>query len=390
MNVLLSSSTIDRSNGYGNITYEFSRSLVEKGVSVTLLLPRDTRDEIPVISGLKIERILPPYLFQAIRPKLFEYLLWKYDNKSKFDIVHSLFETPYAPLMARESRRRKIPFVMGAQGTYGVKPLTEQPERFLLKYAYRTAKTIIVPSAYTKKTILKESGENYDITVIHNGVDFDRFNTATETGVEIRKQYPGKQLLLTVGQLKNRKGQDMVIKALPAILKQHPDTMYLLVGDDGWNGYLNRLAQEVGVSDHVVFVGSVAGKDVPKYFHGCDVYVHTARISGKYYFEGFGIVYLEAAACGKPSVGTDAGGITDALLHEKTGFVAENENIEQVADYINKLLSDQYLRKKMGNEAQEYARLHRWSHITEQYLKVYEDILKKDPVRKTMSYGNLV
>ncbi len=377
MKILLSSSTIDRRNGYGNITYELSRTLVKKGHEVKLLLPIDSKDEGVDIQGFTIEKVLPPYLFQAMRPKIWKYFMWRYKGKEKFDLVHSLFETPYAPLMARESKRMQVPFVVGAQGTYGVKPLTEQPERFFLMYAYNTAKAIIVPSQYTRDAIRTESGKKYDITIIHNGVDYERFNSASTKRDEIKNQFPDKKILLTVGQVKNRKGQDIVIRALPKILEKHPDTMYLIVGDDAWNGYLTKLAKEVGVEKNVIFAGAVASDEVPKYFHACDVYVHTARVAGKYFFEGFGIVYLEAGACGKPSVGTNAGGITDALLHEKTGFVAENENIDQVVGYVNRLLDDEVLRKQMGEEGRIYASKHTWEHITDCYIEVYVRLLKR-------------
>jgi phosphatidylinositol alpha-1,6-mannosyltransferase len=277
--------------------------------------------------------------------------------------------------MAREAKRMGVPFMMGAQGTYGVKPLTEQPERFFLKYAYGEARAIVVPSEYTKATINKEANEQYDITIIHNGVDYERFRNALGTEAELKKQYEGKRILLTVGQVKNRKGQDLVIRALPQILKEHPNTMYLIVGDDGWGGYLEKLADEIGVRDHVVFVGPVESEKVSAYFHACDVYVHTARIAGDYFFEGFGIVYLEAGACGKPSVGTKAGGITDALIHEKTGFVAPNEDVDTVAQYVNSLLGDESLRTKMGEEGRAYAQEHMWDKVTDRFIELYQSLL---------------
>lgn len=378
MKILLSSSTIDRRNGYGNITYELSRTLAEKGIDVTLLLPRDYALPLPKVKGVSIRTILPKYLFQALRPELLRYFTWSFDTKGEtYDLVHSIFEVPYAPLMAREASRLGIPFMMGAQGTYGVKPLEDFPERFFLMYAYNAASAIHVPSMYTRDAIIRHARKKYDITIIHNGVDFERFARADGDTNAIRKQHIGKKILLTVGELKSRKGQDIVIRAMPQVLKKHPNTIYLVVGNDGWNGYLQNLAREIGVAEHVVFVGPISNDIVPEYFHACDVYVHTARIAGKYFFEGFGIVYLEAAACGKPSVGTDAGGITDALLHEKTGFVAQNENYEEVADYINRLLDDPVLSKRMGENAREYARLHTWDQITDRYIGLYGEALRK-------------
>ncbi len=371
MKILLSSSTIDRKNGYGNITYELSRALVQKGVQITLLIPADYPHKIPEIPGVDIHKVLPPYLFQYMRPTFWKYMIWKYKTNEKYDLVHSLFEFPYAPLMAREAKRLEVPFIVGAQGSYGVKPLTEYPERFFLKYAYDTARAIHVPSVYTRDAICKYAKKEYDITVIHNGVDFDRFSSYEEKNNSVKEQYTGKKILLTVGQLKRRKGQDMVIRALPEIISKHPETIYLIVGSDAWNGYLSRLALELGVSDHVVFVGSVSDTDIIKYFHACDVYVHTPRVAGKYFFEGFGIVYLEAGACGKPSVGADAGGIKDALIHNETGFVASNEDVSGIAQYVNKLLSDPVLSAQFGVNARTYALEHTWDKIADQYISLY-------------------
>lgn len=377
MKVLIGSSTLDQKNGYGNITYELSRTLAAKGIKVTLLIPEDYTIALPEILGVQIEKVLPPYLFQAMRPKVLKYLTWRYKTDEKYDLVHSLFETPYAPLLARESKRMGVPFIVGAQGTYGVKPLTEQPERILLKYAYNTAKAIHVPSVYTRDAILKYAGEDYDITVIHNGVDFNRFNTNIGEQNPIRERYQNKKIILTVGQLKSRKGQDIVIRALPEVLKKHPETVYLIVGSDGWNGYLKKLADEIGVGEHVVCTGSVSYKEIIQYFQACDVYVHTPRVAGKYFFEGFGIVYLEAGACGKPAVGTDAGGIRDALLHDVTGFVADDEDVKGVSRYISELLGEPELRARFGNNAREYAQEHEWEVIADQYIDMYTSVLNR-------------
>ncbi len=377
MKVLLSSSTINRKNGYGNITYELSRTLVEKGVEVTLLLPEDCSVEASHVSGLKIEKVLPPYLFRYNHPALLKYLTWSYKTDEKFDLVHSLFEIPYAPLMARESKRMGVPFVVGAQGTYGVKPLHDFPEKYFLKYAYRSAQAIHVPSAYTKQEILKSAGEHYDISIIHNGVDFERFNAVEAISDEFRKRFTGRKVLLTVGELKSRKGQDIVIRALKFVVKKHPEVLYVIVGKDGWKGYLERLVSELNLEQHVLFPGIVSDEDIVKYFAVCDLYVHTPRITAKYYFEGFGIVYLEAAALGKPAVATDAGGIRDAVIDGQTGYVAKDENVEEVAAYIHQLLADEGKRNKFGNSAKEYALRHSWSCIADQYIALYNKVLIK-------------
>jgi phosphatidylinositol alpha-1,6-mannosyltransferase len=362
-------------NGYGNITHELLSSLKEMGHQITLLLPENDEFSQYDIEGITVERVLPKYLFNYKSVNIYKYLLWKYKAKTKFDLVHSLFAFPYAPLMCREAKRLGLPFVVGAQGTYGVQPLSQSPEKYAMKYAYRNARAIIVPSEYTKKAILNEAEESFDITVIHNGVNYERFVSHQVDNEDLRSKFAGKKVILTVGELKSRKGQDLVIKALPEIVKRHPDVLYVLVGYPSWQKHLEELAKEVGVEKHIHITGPVDDNEILDYFKVADLYVHTPRVHNKYQFEGFGIVYLEAGACGKTSVGTDAGGIKDALLHEKTGLVADAGNVGQIADYINKLLADNELRLTYEKNAQEYAREHSWKNIAREYERVYKSIM---------------
>lgn len=262
---------------------------------------------------------------------------------------------------------------MGAQGTHGVRPLVWFPERWLLSWCYKQASGIAVPSVYTKEKILELSKQSLDIDIIHNGVRFERF--AHDPGsADIRKMYPGKKILLTVGGLWGRKGQDMVIRSLPQILKEHPDAIYMMVGDGNAKEDLQNLASELGVADAVVFAGRKSGDELVSYFHACDIYVHTPRMTDLK-FEGFGIVYLEASACGKPIVATDSGGIRDAVLDGKTGLIAAPEDSTDIAQRVTHLLSDTILAAQLGTAGRTYAQQHNWPNIADQYMHLYKKAL---------------
>ncbi len=231
----------------------------------------------------------------------------------------------------------------------------------------------MVPSTFTKSKILEYAHTTYPISIIHNGVNFSRFNQDVDES-SIRAKYPGKKILITVGGPKKRKGQDIVIRAMPKVIAEYPDVVYLVIGgqptgDDRKN--MIELAQGLGVGEQVVFTGQVNDEDIIKYFRACDVYVHTPRVSNLN-FEGFGIVYIEAGACGKPSVATDSGGIRDAVVENKTGLIAPDEDSDTVARHIVTLLKDDTLRSQMGERAKEYAREHDWSIIAEQYIERYK------------------
>lgn len=373
MKILLSSSTLDRKNGYGNITFELTTALKNLGHEIVLLLPENDEFKENDIPGVAIKRILPPYIFRMKSKKILKYLFWRYKGKEKFDIVHSLFEFPYAPLLAREASRLKVPFVVGAQGTYGVQPLVQFPERYFMKYAYGQARAIHVPSEYTKNAILKESGEKYNISIIHNGVDLERFKEENRKE-SIRDKFPGKKILLTVGEIKSRKGQDLVIKALPEIIKKFPDVVYIMVGRESWKKYLVELAENLGVLENIFFSGPIPAESVIDYFYSCDIYVHTPRIHAGYQFEGFGIVYLEAGACGKPSIAVNAGGVSDAVVHNKTGLIGPVDDVESISENVLRLLEDESFTKQLGNSAKEYAEEHSWKNITDKYVKMYQNL----------------
>ena len=318
----------------------------------------------------KIEYKLPPYIFRMRTPKIFEYL--SNIDLSSFDLVHSLFDFPYCVMAARLANKYNKNLIIGAQGTYGVLPLTYWPEKYFLNWSYKKAKLIIVPSVFTKEKIQEVSGKYYNFKVIHNGVNFNRFQKSVDTS-DIKEKTEGKRMLLTVGGLKGRKGQDIVIKALGILRKKRSDFCYMLVGDGSWKEYLENLTKKEGLEGKVFFEGEKRGEDLIKYFKAADIYIHTPRFKNLN-FEGFGIVYLEASACGKPIIAADSGGVKDAVLDKKTGIIVPEENIGMTEEAIEKLFNNNNLARELGRNGENYAKIHDWSIIANKFVEVYKNI----------------
>ena len=316
----------------------------------------------------KIKYSLPKYIFRVKLHNFLPYL--KRIDVSDFNLVHSLLDFPYCFLAALSAKKFNLPFIMGAQGTYGVLPLTYFVEKYLLKWSYRQAKVVIVPSEFTKRKILELSKENYPILIIHNGVNFTRFQKEVDLS-GLRKYYGGKKILLTVGGLKKRKGQDLVIEALSKIKDKLPNIKYLLVGEGDWKNYLKKIVAENNLSDFVEFIGNVQADDLVSYFKLCDIYIHTPKVVN-YNFEGFGIVYLEAGACKKPIIATDAGGIKDAVIPNKTGLIVGDGDVPGIVESITKLLADDKLRLWLGQNGYEYAKEHDWRLIVDKFIELYK------------------
>lgn len=372
MRVALFSSTIEPKDGYGNITWELSHALRDLGIESTLFLPRSQRgfvEKTPLPFATRC--VLPEYVFRIRQPEGLRY--FRTIDVSDCDLVHDLFAFPYCIPALLSARKYGKPFITGAQGTHGVRPLKYFPERWLLKHCYKSARAIAVPSRFTKEKIMELSKREYVIDIIHNGVRFNRFQKQTDAEA-IRKRYEDRKILLTVGGLWGRKGHDLVLKSLPQILQKHPSTVYVIVGEGNGRHDLEALTRELHLEHAVDFVGRKSGDELVAYFQACDVYVHTPKVVGLK-FEGFGIVYLEASACGKPIVATDAGGIRDAVCDGETGIVVPDGDSLAVGNAVGELLSDPLRAKTLGENGKRYAELHDWRNIAKQYISLYDRVL---------------
>jgi phosphatidylinositol alpha-1,6-mannosyltransferase len=147
----------------------------------------------------------------------------------------------------------------------------------------------------------------------------------------------------------HRKGQDHLIQALPEILKSVPDAHLLLVGQGPYREHLEKLVQQLGLKDHVSFIGRIQYDQLPQYICAGDVFAMPSR--SRFFgleVEGLGIVYLEASACGLPVIAGSSGGAPDAVLDGVTGFVVDGQNNQEIATAAITLLSDLDQAKKMG------------------------------------------
>jgi phosphatidylinositol alpha-1,6-mannosyltransferase len=182
------------------------------------------------------------------------------------------------------------------------------------------------------------------------GVDVDAFHPGTDGG-EVRRRHRlgDRPVIVCVSRLVPRKGQDMLIRALPAVRRRVPGTALLLVSGGPYRRRLGRLAAEHGVAADVVFTGSVPWAELPAHYAAGNVYAMPCRTrAGGLDVEGLGIVYLEASACGLPVVGGDSGGAPDAVLDGETGFVVGGRDLAALTDRLVDLLSNPAKAAAMG------------------------------------------
>ncbi|MDO8370166.1 MAG: glycosyltransferase family 4 protein [Candidatus Nitrotoga sp.] len=218
-----------------------------------------------------------------------------------------------------------------------------------MRFALRHADRVIANSEFTRDELLKLGVEENRIHLIYPGVDVERFRPGLPCD-DLKAQIglrPGQKLILSVGRFSRRKGFDMVIRALSLLRKQEIECQYALIGIGEDRDYLLQLASENGVIERVHFLGHVSLDDLPRWYNTCDVFAMPNReINGD--TEGFGMVFIEAAACGKPVLAGAAGGTGAAVLDGETGLRVEGNSVESVVHGLFNLLFNREEADKMG------------------------------------------
>jgi phosphatidylinositol alpha-1,6-mannosyltransferase len=161
---------------------------------------------------------------------------------------------------------------------------------------------------------------------------------------------PRGHMMLAITRLASGEGYkriDLVIKSMPAILAHIPDAFFVVVGKGGDRVRLEKLAQETGVADRVIFAGFVADEFLPSYYNACDLFVLPSTR------EGFGIVFLEAMYHAKACVGATAGGVPEVVKHGETGLLAEPSSVDSFVQCVVRLLGNREERNAMGRRGRE-------------------------------------
>lgn len=195
------------------------------------------------------------------------------------------------------------------------------------------------------------------------GVDDTLFHPgAGGTEVRARHGLGERPVVVCVSRVVARKGQDVLVRALPEIRRRVPGAALLIVGDGPHLPAVRRLASRLGLAGHVVLAGRVPGAQLPSYYAAGDVFCMPSRTRlGGLEPEGLGICYLEAAATGLPVVAGDSGGAPDAVLEGETGYVVDGRDVGAVADRCARLLADPDLARRLGQRGRAWvAQRWRW------------------------------
>ncbi|HEX9016643.1 MAG TPA: glycosyltransferase family 4 protein [Chloroflexota bacterium] len=365
MKVCLLTDELSFKHGWGRYSIALIRALLNRGTDLRILSPKHLCTEQDLLDHPDHHEV-SSFLWETrslARTSLANFLAVRRLVEG-CDVVHCITE-PYAPVAALAGGRR--PLYVTAHGTYSVHPLASRKDGPLLRFAYRRARRVLCVSRYTEGR-LKAAVPWVRAGTVPEGVDFDRFQIPVDQSTA-----PDVPYLLSVGPIKERKGYAVSLAAFALLRDEFPDLHYYVVGmvhEDGFHRHLLEMASEAGIVERVHFLGQVPDEQLIALYRGCRLFALTPQTVGTQ-FEGFGLIYLEANACGKPVVGSRGCGAEEAIVDGKTGFLVPGGDAGATAEAMRRLLRDPGLAAKMGSTGRERARLKSWDVTAGKVLEQY-------------------
>ena len=231
------------------------------------------------------------------------------------------------------------------------------PFNLLMRSIGSTVDSLTYLGEFTRKAISAALSKEaaHAMVKIAPGIDVDHFKPVDAASLRAELGLTNKKVIVSVGRLVHRKGQDHLIESMPAILKVHPDAHLLLVGKGPYLEHLAKLVAKNELQDSVSFIGRIQYAELPAYICCGDIFAmpSRSRLMGLE-VEGLGIVYLEASACGLPVIAGKSGGAPDAVIDGTTGLVVDGTNNDEIAQAAIALLSDPSKAQQMGAAGRQW------------------------------------
>ncbi len=332
-------------------------------------------------SNLNIIRVGIPTgsspLHKIIKSFIYTFKTIQLHLKYKFEIIHCGQVLSSGMTGWIMKKIFKVPYFIYVYGSETYRFGNNKYLMRMIKTFLNEAEYIIPNSNFTQEEFLRLDIPKEKFKIITPGVDTNRFQPDIPDKVLVEKyNLSDKKVLLTVARLDERKGHDKVIESIAKLEKEIPNIVYLIVGKGREIDRLKNLVNKFEVKENVIFCGFVSDNDLQKYYNLCDIFLLLNRqtkedenLSGDY--EGFGIVFLEASACGKPVIAGNFGGIADAVENNKSGFIIDGTNINEITTTISNLLKNENGLTKIGNYGRERAENYfTWKLISENLLKL--------------------
>lgn len=329
--------------GIGTLTLQLSRELAALGHDVTVIAPRlddtcakDEAEPVQVVRfrgyGLSWLRFFPLYF--ATRPHL-----------RNADVILGI-NVAYGGVIGLLSRKPYLTFA------YAYEFLKYRNTRLiagLLRRVYHNAAHIVAISRYTGDQLTTFGAPMDRIAICFPGATIPEA-VPTEVVTEIRRHHVlgDGPVILSVGRLIERKNQIALIEAMPTILERHADAILILAGRGPMLSRIARRACELNIRDNVALPGKVDDADLAALYAAATIFALPCKDAGDGHVEGFGLVFAEAGAHGKPVVAGRGGGVDDAVVNGETGLLVDPDNVDAITEALLTFLDDPALAARAG------------------------------------------
>ena len=302
-------------------------------------------------------------------------------DKEDFDIIH--YHDPAMPIFSMQFiTQTKVPSVAtfhasptGFMGWFGIDDIIRQYKKIIVS----SVDQLIAVSEVAKKNI--GCSKSREVNIVPNGIDLELFNPKVKP---YKKYKDGKINIFFMGRLDKRKGVKYLIKAYEDIKKKYKDTRLIIGGKGSELKKLKSYVNKKNIQD-VEFLGYVEEKAKARYYSSCDIYVSPA-ISG----ESFGIVLLEALACGKPAIGGDNPGYRCVLSGGLQFLLVDPKDKKKLLSLLDLLISDESMRNYMGELGLKKAKTFAWPKVASQVEDVYKKTLKMKKKNKEKTNATII
>lgn len=350
--------------GWGRLVSELAKSIRTAGHKVGFVLGKGEPDSNTLILPMRFDAgnifRIPSTIF-----KIRKFI-------SKYDLVISIDVNPYGVFTYLASAGLPVKTVVYAIGTYSLFGQSKI-KNMLMRRTYNEADEVFVLSDFVRRQIEKNSFRFKKYQIVPAGVNTELFKPIGASSVKLETPF-----ILSVGALKQRKGYHLSIPAFKIISEKYPDLKYVIIGDSDLSAYsnlLNNLVKELGLSEKVIFLEKVSDQELLQYYSQARLFFLTPVTTNEA-LEGFGMVYLEAGACGKPVVGTLNTGAEATIVDRVTGFLVEGEPA-QIAKGVDRILGDEKLAVDMGQNGIRHAQEFSWSRVAQIHVNSYKKLLNR-------------
>jgi len=354
MKIAVITSSLYEKDGWGRYSLNLLKALGGEGIDTTVISSdRHAGD----FSAISMHRILGRGLKNLFTIPFDIFYLRRVVRDC--DLVH-IFTEPDIFVGAFLGK----PYIVSTHGTYALRYLEKRVTRSIARRLFESATGIICTSKFTcrKMSIFCRLPQTINVP---NGVDTEHFTPGME-----RNAAP---FLITVGELKPRKGQDLGIAAVEILKKKYPSIRYYIVGNDrnDFGDNLRRMAEKKGLSENVIFAGSVDEGELLNYYRRSRVFLLPSRVDASGSFEGYPLSIMEGNACGLPAIGSFGCGAELFIIPEKNGYLIQPEDIDGLIHAIEMIIEDPLRYRQFSDSARALAEEFSWKKNAQKLVEFY-------------------